>query len=667
MVSVMRPATHVADRRALRAGRILFSVLLLAGFVTGALFGLFSATIDSDEELRCSALAANIESFYASPNRAYTGEEVTFTATASSTTSSSLTFIIYYDAIVPPYPTNNTNSPYTVHVTDSPGTVTAKFTYDRLGNLTSGTDTFYFVRLVVSDGSTTTATNLISVYIVENRAPAFEISLSESLPVLDPGEEVDFSIKVSDPDGDPVTANWDFGDGTVAVNMTEISLPGVYFNQTHAWYPVTGPGIGGEMYFTLVVTLEDPYSHTETATRQVTVELPPNGSPVIGFSASNTSVDPMDEVTFYANATDSEGEALTWTYVFNNSVEDFYVVVRHTDATLPGMLVWSNISYVFESPGSYVVRLYVCDGLVPYQDLAHNSTLQITIGVVGNSLPSVVDKIAMSEESPRINVSIGSFTVTFTIQAYDADGDVITATWDLDDELGSQVNISAGGLAVYTFRQERCFDQTGVYNVSVAVSDGVPGHEIVRYREFTVASNNLPPSVVSFDFTYDAGNYAVPGEEIEFSISILDPEMDVIEITWDFGDNSPILSFNLTEYVDGNVTCVVNHSYLEVGNYNVTIRYSDNEMFGVLTHERTKTATVIVEAPFDRSTDSWSWWDYTALIAILMIPVALVLNLIRTRRWRRRLEAKGISLEELKLRESILLDEPDDYSEEEVD
>lgn len=667
MVSVMGPATHIADRRELRTARILVSVLLLAVFVSGALFGLFSVTIDSDEELRCGALAANIESFYASPDRAYTGEEVTFTATASSTTSTSLTFIIYYDAIVPPYPTNNTNSPYTVHVTDSPGTVTAKFTYDCLGNLSSGTDTFYFVRLVVSDGSTSTATDLISVYIVENRAPAFEISLSESLPVLDPGEEIDFSIKVSDPDGDPVTANWDYGDGTVAVNTTEVSLPGAYFNQTHAWYPVTGPGIGGEMYFTLVVTLEDPYSHTETATRQITVELPPNGSPVIGFSASNTSVNPMDEVTFYANATDSEGEALTWTFVFNNSVEDFHVVVCHTDATPPGMLVWNNISYVFESPGSYVVRLYVCDGLVPYQNLAHNVTLQIPIGVVGNSLPSVVDKIAMSEESPQINVSIGSFIVTFTVQAYDADGDVMTATWDLDDEGDSQVNTSAGGLVTYTFRQERCFDQTGVYNVSIVVSDGISGHEVARYREFNVTSNNMPPSVVSFHFTYDVGNSAVPGEEIEFSISILDPEMDVIEITWDFGDNSSILSFNLTEYVDGNVTSVVSHSYSEVGRYNVTIRYSDNEIFGILTHEKIKMATVIVETPFDRLTDSWSWWDYTALIAVLMIPVALVLNLIRTRRWRRRLEAQGVSLEELKLRESVLLDEPDDYSEEEVD
>ncbi|MDH3364976.1 MAG: PKD domain-containing protein [Thermoplasmata archaeon] len=652
----------------MRTTTILISALLFAGFAAGALCGLYSAIIDSDEELRCSTLAANIQSFSASPNRVYTGEEVTFTATASSTTpDTSLTFIIYYDAIVPPYPTNNTNSPYTVHVTDNPGTVTAKFTYDRLGNLTAGTDTYYCVRLVVSDGSATTDTNLISVYVMENRAPTFEVPLPESLPVLDPGEEIDLSIKISDPDGDPVTANWDFGDGTIAVNTTGVALPAVYFNQTHAWHPVTGPGIGGSMYFSLVITLEDSYSHTKTATRLVTVMLPPNGPPIVEFAASDTSIDPMDEVAFYANAKDPEGEALTWTYVFNNSVEDVYVVVYHTDATLPGTKVWNNISYSFESPGNYKVWLYVCDGLVPYQSLAHNITKLIPIEVAGNSLPSVVEEIVMSEESPCIDVGIGFFAVTFTIQTYDADGDVISATWDLDDGGDPKMNTSAGGLVIYTFMQERYFDQTGVYNISVAVSDGVLDHEVVRYREFIVASNNMPPSAVSFNFTYDAGNYAAPGEEIEFSITLFDPEMDVIEITWDFGDNSPILSFNLTEYVDRNVTCVVRHSYSEAGSYNVTITYSDNEMFGVLTHERIKEATVVVDTPFDRIADPWSWWDYTALIAVLMIPVVLLLNLVLTRRRRKRLEAQGISLEELKLRESFQLDEPDDDPDEEME
>jgi hypothetical protein len=225
MVSISRPATHLAGIMEVRVVMLLASVLLLAGVFTGTLCGFDSARIDSDEGIRCSTLATSILSFSASPNRVYTGEEVTFTATASSTTpDTSLTFIIYYDAIVPPYPTNNTNSPYTVHVTGNPGTVTARFAYDRLGNLTTGTDTYFCVRLVVSDGSATTASNLISVYVVENRPPTFEIALSESLPVLVPGEEICMSVRVSDPDGDPVIANWDFGDGSQSTRLERLCL-----------------------------------------------------------------------------------------------------------------------------------------------------------------------------------------------------------------------------------------------------------------------------------------------------------------------------------------------------------------------------------------------------------------------------------------------------------
>ncbi len=664
---MMRPVARSRDGDGLRIASLLATIILVTGLIAGAIYGLNSVHSPSGEELQCGTMAASILSFTASPNRVYVGEEVTFTATATSSGSDSLTFTLYYDAVIDTALTNNTHSPYSVHVTDSPGTVTTTFIYDRLGNLTLGTDTFYVVRLVVSDGSATTDTELISVYVIENRAPTFELTLPAELPDLDPGEEVNLSVRVSDPDGDPLTVTWDFGDGTVVVDTTGPALPGIYVNQTYAWYPVTGPGIGGDVFFSLIVTLEDPYANSKTETSLVTVVLPPNGYPVIGFAASKTVIDPTEDVTFYANATDPEGEALTWTFVFNNSFEDVLVATYHTDVTLPGAKVWNNVTYTFESPGNYGVRLYVCDGLDPHQSLANNVTKLVSVTVVGNSLPSVVDEIVMSEESPQIDVAVGYSLVTFTIQTYDADGEVITATWDLDDGGDPRVNTSVGGLIIYTFKQERYFNQTGEYNVSVVVSDGIPGHEVVSYREFTVASNNMPPSIDTVDIVYDAGNYAVPGEAVTFSVTLSDPEMDTIEITWDFGDNSSILSFNLTEYVDGNVTCVVNHSYSEVGTYNVTIWYSDNEIFGTLTHERIKMLTVIVDTPFERAVDSWSWWDYTSLIAVLMVPVALVMNLVWTRRRRKRLEAQGISLEELELRESIQLDEPDDYSEEEVD
>ena len=57
--------------------------------------------------------------------------------------------------------------------------------------------------------------------------------------------------------------------------------------------------------------------------------------------------------------------------------------------------------------------------------------------VEGNAIPSVVDEIAMSDESPAIDTAVGSVIVKFTLQVYDGDGDVLTVAWDMDDGITS--------------------------------------------------------------------------------------------------------------------------------------------------------------------------------------------------------------------------------------
>ncbi|MGB2581320.1 MAG: hypothetical protein WBD03_02485, partial [Thermoplasmata archaeon] len=71
----------------------------------------------------------SVTSFKASPNPAYVGEEVTFFANASSSTSSTLRFTIFYDAYILPFPTVNPASAVTVNDTGNPGNVVQKFTY----------------------------------------------------------------------------------------------------------------------------------------------------------------------------------------------------------------------------------------------------------------------------------------------------------------------------------------------------------------------------------------------------------------------------------------------------------------------------------------------------------------------------------------------------------
>lgn len=664
MTSISGAIPIAAGRKTtgLRVISVLVFLSIVAGGVVLTVAGPERGSDDAGE-LR-SSIATTIDSFTVSPSTVYLGEEVTFTATASSLAGSDLMFTFFYDAIVPPYPTNNTESPYSEHFTENPGTVITTFTYDRLGNFTSASGSYYIVRLYVSDGSETRSMTR-TVYVIENTAPKFDLSLPSTLSLL-PDQVVNLPIVVSDADDDPVTVTWDFGDGETAVNNTANALVGIPVSQTHAWSPDIGPGMGPVLYYYLEVTLEDPYENTLTATTVVGIQLPYNGLPVIYLRASVNNVNPEEDLTFYANATDPEGEALTWTYVINNSIEDVEILVSHTDITAPSTKVWNNLTYAFVNPGTYNIRLYVSDAEIPYQIPPHNVTKSVQVTVIGNSAPFVVDEIAMSDESPSIDTAIGSTTVTFILQAYDSDGDVLSVTWDLDDGGDPVTNASAGGLVTYTFRQDRVFNTSGVFNISVEVTDGLVGHEVLRYRLVTVTSNNLPPNVLEFNFTYETGDFALPGESIEFVLTLSDPEMDDLEVAWDFGDNTSRLYFNITEYVDGVATCEVNHTYDEVGTYNITIWYSDNQI-GLLTHDKVKTVLVTVDDLYVEVIEGWSWWDYTSLALIIAVPVLLVLNVYRIHIKRKRIEAEGVSWEEMKLLESEMLDELEEDFYTEVD
>jgi hypothetical protein len=651
-----------------------YRVLTLAAAFLVALSGLTAAFLGfdtnrsyDDAPLTGRIAAVTIDSFTVnggSSATVYIGEEVDFDASASSTTGSQLIFTIYYDAILDIAQTPNPHSPFSVNVTDNPGDVTTTYTYDRLGNLTSFGVSYYRAKLSVYDGTNTV--NLTrTVYVKENSAPTFELDLEDGY-VLDPDEQLNMSIRVLDSDGDPITVTWDFGDGVVVVNETGPAPTGVFVNQTHAWSPDIGPGMGPVLYYYLTVTLEDPYSNAYSKTTTITITLPYNGLPVLTLSTSVSTLDPEVDMTFYASATDPEGEALTWTFVFNNSIEDVDVIVLHTDVTAPGTKVWNNLTYAFENPGTYAVRLWVSDALIPYQIPPHNVTREVGMTVRGNAVPSLTNVISMSPESPSIVTAWGYVSVTFTIDAWDADGDVVTLEWDMADGGDPRVNATSGGLLVYSFRQVRTFTETGIYNISLTATDGIVGHEIVRYRIVTVTSNNLPPSVSNLNFSYESGNFALPGEVIQFTMSLSDPEMDEIEIVWDFGDNSSLEHFNLTDYVDGIATCVVNHSYSELGRYNVTIWFTDNQL-GLLNHTKVYNAVVSVNIPSVRVVSEWSWWDYISLVLLGMIPIAFVLNLFRIRRIRRDVEKQGMTLEEMKLLQSETVDEPDDYLDEEVD
>ncbi len=295
-----------------------------------------------------------------------------------------------------------------------------------------------------------------------------QIAATGSPPLLSPGEiyavagvPLQVNVSVYDEDNDNVNVTWDFGDGSpTAVTMSAPAGswdPMVVVFQNHTWNPVVTPGTGDyDVYYTLTLTGDDGNGNIVVQPTPVTVHVPDNEYPSLAISVPNQKVQPTDNVLIVANATDAEGESLTWTFVFNNTdlSQDVLTIVDITPISAPGELIWNNVSLVFGAEGNYKVTLFVSDALPGSQVFPHNKSVQSTVIEVANNVaPTVLSSINVDPQSPIINITLGYVRVNYSITAFDLDGDVLSAIWDLGDGSPSITNTSQGGRGMYTFEQ----------------------------------------------------------------------------------------------------------------------------------------------------------------------------------------------------------------------
>ncbi|UCE91586.1 MAG: PKD domain-containing protein [Methanobacteriota archaeon] len=650
MRKMVRPAGQSAYRL---PAIILAAVLMTVGASASLMFGLVGDHSDnSDEGIPASTQVVTFQSFIASPSPAYVGEEVTFWVNASSNTGTSLTFTIFFDMFLPGY-IPNPDSGVSVNVTGNPGSVVQKFTYNSLGNFTRPEDpsmTYFIVRVYVNDGSFNQS-QTIGVDVVLNGPPEF-ISTPQDADV-DVDEVLNLTVSVMDPDGDPVDVLWEFGDGATATNTTDGSFEDRYVNQTHVWSPEVEQGTGDyTVEYQLNVTISDVFGNNVTSNATIEVYVPANRAPTILLTASASTIEPGRSVTFYGNATDPEGDPLTWTFNYSDGTEE----VVHTDATEPGALAWCNVTHVFEEVGDYTIRMNVSDALGDNQVFPHNKSDTVTVVVAENQVPGVVTTINVEPGSIIINSTIGYLDVRLSISAWEPDGENLTAYWYLDNATEPVVNVSAGGTAWYEFVQVLRVTETRLYNVTVVVTDGREGHETTVSHTLNATSDNMPPNLVAFDFSYESGDKAIPGEEIEFTLVISDRENDVIEAKVDFGDGTAPLHLNLTDYDGRNTTRVFTHSYQYPGSYEIALWFSDNKIgFFQEFHTQNVTVRVSVDEAFVEKVVIWDWWDYTSLGTVFAVPLIIVIRMHFLKRRMVRLENEGMTLEEAQMKKDELL------------
>jgi len=601
---------------------------------------------DSTGDKKASTLLATIADLTATPDDVKPGEPVTFYANASSSTSSSLTFIIYYDSELPDG-SNNTQSPYDVFVTGNPGSIVATHTYDHVGNLTDEYGTYFLVKLYVYDGSSVTFKREW-VWVVDNHEPTFTLSLPPGQQ-LEIGEAFNFSASVVDKDGDSLTATWEFGDGTPdAVNETGPAAAGVWINQTHAWTPVIVPGTGDYyVSFIMNLSISDGNGGFLNDTVEITIWIDHNFSPVISLSTARNTVDPSDEVLLVGRANDYEGESMTWTFVFNNSVTDYHSEVYYTPETEDNATVWVNTTHTFGAIGNYTVTLWVSDTVEDLQTGAHNKSYPIVLNVQVNRAPFVLENITVSPAEPLFNTTLGFALVTCSTEVNDPDGDALTITWDFGDGTDLAVDVTPAVTATYTVSHSHNYTVAGYYNVTMVVSDGRDGHDVVKYKFVAVASNNRAPSVRAFNIALSHGVFGLPGTNVEISLVLTDRERDSIVVFWDFGDNSTLVRMESSLFDEtGNCTFFVNYSYDVAKEYTITVWFTDNQFGSSSVHNNTAFSLVSIRGVSLETDRYWNTLDYAGLVLLFGGVAFIFARWIYLGRKRRKLDMMGMTLEE---------------------
>jgi len=355
----------------------------------------------------------------------------------------------------------------------------------------------YTVTLTVTDNDGSTASTSATKAVL-NRPPVASFTSSPSTPYT--SETATFNSSASyDPDGTIVSYSWNFGDGTNAIGMIA----------THTYAE------NGTYTVTLTVTDNDGSTASTSATKTVL-----NRPPVASFTSSPSAPYTSDAVTFNASASyDSDGTIVSYFWTFGDGTNGTGMVVTH--------------SYV--ENGNYTVTLRATDN--------DGATASI------NATKTILDRLPVASFTASATAVDKGQPVTFNAStSYDPDGTIASYFWSFGDET------NATGQVV-----SHSYGYVGSYTVTLTVTDN---DNSTSSTYLVVTVGNKPPLA---SFTVSAST-VYTNVSVTFNASAsYDPDGTIASYFWSFGDGT-------------NATgMVATHAYVNNGLYSATLEVTDND------------------------------------------------------------------------------------------
>lgn len=216
----------------------------------------------------------------------------------------------------------------------NPAVVAPTFTPDLPGD--------YVLSLVASDGTDASPPDFVTIHVSLDLPPVAVAAADVMTGTVPLSVQCD-GTQSHDPEGQPLTYRWSFGDFTGSTEARPLHV-----------YMQAGS-------FTVQLTVTDVKGQTSTDTLAIEVLPPVNHPPVASPTAMPVSgVAPLS-VRFAAMATDADGDSLTYAWDFG-------------DTGNGGTSPLANPTHVYANTGTYVAWLTVSDGKA-------STTASLTISV----------------------------------------------------------------------------------------------------------------------------------------------------------------------------------------------------------------------------------------------------------------------------------------------
>ena len=265
--------------------------------------------------------------------------------------------------------------------------------------------------------------------------PIATFAFSPESPLV--GETVTFNATESyDPDGTIDNYEWDFGDSTSEIYVSE-KLTAIV---THT-YTTYGT-------YTVTLTVTDNDNLSNSTTQEIRILAPP--AAIFTYSPENPVKDEL--ITFNATGSTPNGGVISqYVWDFGDGITGWGIILEHSYATLE----------------TYNVKLIVIDS----EDLADSTTRTVRI------YAAPVASFTYTPSVPRVGE-----VVTFNAStSYNPEGSAIVSfTWDFGDDANG-----TGMIRTHTYTG------SGTYVVTLTVKD-VVGNEDTDSIAITVAEAPLP-------------------------------------------------------------------------------------------------------------------------------------------------------------------------------